>query len=80
MLTLTSAQRTLQLLVEEGLHACGIPPDLSQKVETRNDVREWDYGRYEGITSKTIREERAHDGLIKWVSSTMSSTSHLGLH
>ena len=32
-------------------------------VETREDVREWDYGDYEGRLSKDIREERERLGI-----------------
>ncbi|PHH88743.1 hypothetical protein CDD83_7154 [Cordyceps sp. RAO-2017] len=33
------------------------------RVEVTEDVREWDYGDYEGITSKEIRKIRADQGL-----------------
>lgn len=33
------------------------------KVEITNDIREWDYGDYEGLTSKQIREQREKQGL-----------------
>ncbi|RDI79908.1 hypothetical protein Vi05172_g10152 [Venturia inaequalis] len=36
------------------------------KIEITDAVREWDYGNYEGLTSKTIREERAKDGQGDW--------------
>lgn len=29
-------------------------------------MREWDYGNYEGLTSKTIREQRADNGQGDW--------------
>ena len=33
------------------------------EVEVTEDIREWDYGDYEGITSKQIRELRKEQGL-----------------
>jgi broad specificity phosphatase PhoE len=36
------------------------------KVEITEAVREWDYGDYEGLTSKTIQEQRKKDGLNDW--------------
>jgi broad specificity phosphatase PhoE len=36
------------------------------KVEITAAVREWDYGDYEGLTSKTIREQRKADGQGDW--------------
>ena len=36
------------------------------KVEITEDIREWDYGDYEGLTSKTIQEQRKSDGLEPW--------------
>jgi sedoheptulose-bisphosphatase len=30
------------------------------------DIREWEYGEYEGITSKEIRERREREGLPPW--------------
>lgn len=35
-------------------------------VEITEDIREWDYGDYEGITSKQIKEDRKRDGLPPW--------------
>ena len=32
------------------------------KVQVTEDIREWDYGVYEGITSKEIREQRRKTG------------------
>lgn len=62
------AQRTLELL---GLgcserfpwqHDRANPPDevvrTRAKVLVTNDIREWDYGNYEGLTSAQIREQR----------------------
>jgi len=69
------AQRTLELLglaphdkipweyhgkFEDSQVHCGA------KVEVREDIREWDYGNYEGLTSKTIREQRAERGEGSW--------------
>jgi probable phosphoglycerate mutase len=36
------------------------------KVEITEDIREWDYGEYEGITSEEIREQRKREGLGPW--------------
>jgi broad specificity phosphatase PhoE len=71
------AQRTLELLnlrlplpwVEDGegkdgegkgQHECGA------RVEVSESVREWDYGDYEGITSKEIGEQRRKSGEGVW--------------
>lgn len=35
-------------------------------VEITGDIREWDYGDYEGITSAQIKEQRAKAGLEPW--------------
>ncbi|EMC94421.1 hypothetical protein BAUCODRAFT_578420 [Baudoinia panamericana UAMH 10762] len=69
------AQRTLELL---GL---GLEDDMPwqahgdiakankgtrAKIEVTEAIREWDYGDYEGITSKEIAAQREKDGLPKW--------------
>ncbi|KAI1092845.1 phosphoglycerate mutase-like protein [Rostrohypoxylon terebratum] len=71
------AQRTFELLnfgisdplpwkvhgdkLSEAGHTCGA------RVEVTQDIREWDYGDYEGITTPEIREIRAKQGLgPKW--------------
>lgn len=37
------------------------------RIEVTESIREWDYGDYEGKTSKTIREEREKSGIdSKW--------------
>jgi len=71
------AQRTLELL---GL-GCKEPPPWGQhgdleepnegvetkaKIEITEDAREWDYGDYEGITSKEIAKERQEKGEKAW--------------
>lgn len=33
------------------------------KVQVTEDIREWDYGDYEGLTSPQIRERREKEGL-----------------
>jgi probable phosphoglycerate mutase len=33
------------------------------KVQITEDIREWDYGDYEGLTSATIRQQRKARGL-----------------
>ncbi|KAL3422752.1 phosphoglycerate mutase family protein [Phlyctema vagabunda] len=35
-------------------------------VEITDDIREWDYGDYEGVTSAQIRAERKEAGLPVW--------------
>lgn len=71
----TRAQRTFELLNlgfkssdlpwtahgEPPAHRSGITA-CSAKIEITNDVREWDYGDYEGITSHQIRKQRAEQG------------------
>ena len=36
------------------------------KVQVTDDIREWDYGDYEGLTSKQIREQRRERGQGEW--------------
>jgi len=36
------------------------------KVQITEDIREWDYGDYEGITSPQIREQRKKEGKGPW--------------
>ena len=36
------------------------------KVQVTEDIREWDYGDYEGQTSKQIAIERERNGAEKW--------------
>ena len=65
------AQRTLELLdlgCREKLpwqdsHTPSLSPKTNAKVQITEDIREWDYGDYEGKTSKQIREERREKGI-----------------
>ncbi|MCJ1326498.1 hypothetical protein MMC10_003162 [Thelotrema lepadinum] len=36
------------------------------EVQITEDIREWDYGAYEGLTSATIRKQRAEKGEGSW--------------
>lgn len=67
------AQRTLELLAigckdkypwQKEHVACDVRTDAH--VEVTDDIREWDYGDYEGITSPEIRELRKKQGLGDW--------------
>ncbi|OTB07346.1 hypothetical protein M426DRAFT_53753 [Hypoxylon sp. CI-4A] len=71
------AQRTFELLnlgIADTLpwkaHGEKLPDGgnvCSARVEVTEDIREWDYGEYEGITSPEIRKIRAEKGLPgKW--------------
>lgn len=73
----TRAQRTVELLnlgCAEPLPWSGKHPEdhdevgarSEARIEVTEDVREWDYGDYEGITSATIREERQKKGEAEW--------------
>lgn len=69
------AQRTLELLglccaekfpwQDERTH-----PDeeirTNAKVQVTDDIREWDYGNYEGLTSAQVREQRKKSGEAVW--------------
>lgn len=66
------AQRTFELLnlgfkdLPWDAHGpVGDAPGLAcnARIEITEDIREWDYGDYEGITSKQIRERRKEQGL-----------------
>ncbi|CAF9931363.1 MAG: hypothetical protein GOMPHAMPRED_005900 [Gomphillus americanus] len=69
------AQRTLELL-NLGCHGrlpwnCGTNDSIEEKpgnahVDITQDIREWDYGDYEGLTSATIREQRKENGMGSW--------------
>ncbi|KAH8811403.1 histidine phosphatase superfamily [Xylogone sp. PMI_703] len=68
------AQRTLELLDigcrEKFPWVAQHDPDTSirteAKVQITEDIREWDYGDYEGITSVQIKELRKQAGLPSW--------------
>jgi broad specificity phosphatase PhoE len=69
------AQRTLELLDlgcrdklpwEERRQHPDSDIRTNAKVEITEDIREWDYGDYEGITSQQIREERKERGEGSW--------------
>ena len=71
----TRSQRTLELLnlgckdpmpwKKDAEHEDG-NIKTSAKVQVTESVREWDYGDYEGLTSKYIGEQRQQAGLHKW--------------
>lgn len=69
------AQRTLELLEigcrdklpweEKRKHSDdGIRTEA--KVQVTEDIREWDYGDYEGVTSKQIQGDRKKAGVPPW--------------
>ncbi|RJE17803.1 Phosphoglycerate mutase, partial [Aspergillus sclerotialis] len=70
------AQQTLELLrlglkerlpwTEERKSLEEEPMRTEARVQITEAVREWDYGEYEGRTSKEIKEEREKKGLEKW--------------
>jgi probable phosphoglycerate mutase len=70
------AQRTLELLeigcrerlpwTERRKPETEEPIRTEARVEVTEAVREWDYGDYEGLTSKQIREMRAQKGEGSW--------------
>lgn len=62
------ARRTLELLLEEGVGGKSgkeLVEEWEGKglVETRDDIREWDYGEYEGKLKSEINEGREKKGL-----------------
>ncbi|KAL4781562.1 histidine phosphatase superfamily [Aspergillus varians] len=70
------AQRTLELLevgcrerlpwTEKRKPEAEEPIRTEARVEVTEMIREWDYGDYEGLTSKQIREQRAARGEGPW--------------
>ena len=73
------AQRTLELLglgckepipwQQHGDIAVGNAEDgsgTSAKIEVTDQIREWDYGDYEGVTSKEIAKTREEKGEGSW--------------
>ena len=49
--------RVLSSPLERALETCRLA-GLGDRVETTDDLLEWDYGEYEGITTPEIREQR----------------------
>ncbi|RMJ22174.1 Phosphoglycerate mutase [Aspergillus sp. HF37] len=72
----TRAQQTLELLrlgckerlpwTEERRSLEEEPMRTEARVEVTEAVREWEYGDYEGLTSKEIHAARAEKGEVKW--------------
>ncbi|KAL8626136.1 hypothetical protein Q9189_008181 [Teloschistes chrysophthalmus] len=69
------AQRTLELLNlgcrdklpwQEQQQTKPLDIRTDAKVQIDEDIREWDYGDYEGLTSATIREQRGKTGEGAW--------------
>ncbi|KAL8672719.1 MAG: hypothetical protein Q9168_002844 [Polycauliona sp. 1 TL-2023] len=67
------AQRTLELLnlgCKDGIpwleQQEGLISRIDAKIQVVDDIREWDYGDYEGLTSATIREQREKNGQGPW--------------
>ncbi|KAH7419924.1 histidine phosphatase superfamily [Cadophora sp. MPI-SDFR-AT-0126] len=56
----TRAQRTYELLFDESSRK-----NLSETYETTEDIREWEYGLYEGLLTAQIRAARKERGLDK---------------
>jgi broad specificity phosphatase PhoE len=50
-------ERVLSSPLERALETCRLA-GLGERAETSDDLLEWDYGEYEGITTKQIRENR----------------------
>lgn len=69
------AQRTLELLglccadkfpwQDERTHS-NEQVRTNAKVQITDDIQEWDYGNYEGLTSAQIREQRKQSGEAVW--------------
>ncbi|PSK33529.1 2,3-bisphosphoglycerate-dependent phosphoglycerate mutase [Elsinoe australis] len=67
------AQRTLELLdvgCKDAYPGAAAPTESARSTEARvqvtEDVREWDYGDYEGVTSKEIKAQRKERGEREW--------------
>jgi sedoheptulose-bisphosphatase len=68
------AQKTLELLdlgchdpyPWQVTHEQSSTTRTDAKVTVTPDIREWDYGEYEGVTSEEIRKRRAEQGLGPW--------------
>ncbi|KAL8934328.1 MAG: hypothetical protein Q9216_005966 [Gyalolechia sp. 2 TL-2023] len=71
----TRAQRTLELFNlgcrdrlpwQEQQQTQPLDIRTDAKVQIEDDIREWDYGDYEGLTSATIRDQRSQKGEGPW--------------
>ncbi|KAL8723606.1 MAG: hypothetical protein Q9225_000148 [Loekoesia sp. 1 TL-2023] len=69
------AQRTLELLNlgcrdrlpwQEQQQTQPLDIRTDAKVQIEEDIREWDYGEYEGLTTVTIKEQRKKNGEGAW--------------
>ncbi|KAL8679076.1 MAG: hypothetical protein Q9186_004616 [Xanthomendoza sp. 1 TL-2023] len=69
------AQRTLELLNlgctdsfpwQEEQQDNSLNTRTNAQAQVDEDIREWDYGDYEGLTSATIREQRDKNGDGSW--------------
>jgi broad specificity phosphatase PhoE len=56
----TRAKRTFDLLFDDAAKE-----RLKEKVEITEDIREWEYGAYEGVVPADIRKQRQERGLDK---------------
>jgi probable phosphoglycerate mutase len=56
----TRAKRTFDLLFDDAAKE-----RLKEKVEITEDIREWEYGAYEGVVPAEIRKQRKERGLDK---------------
>jgi broad specificity phosphatase PhoE len=56
----TRARRTYDILFEEAAKC-----ELAPKLEVTEDIREWEYGAYEGLLTAQIRAARKERGLDK---------------
>jgi broad specificity phosphatase PhoE len=52
-----SFERVLSSPLDRALETCRLA-GFGERAETSDDLLEWDYGEYEGITTKQIRESR----------------------
>lgn len=57
------AVTTLDLLLEEGPKSV---LEGENKISITQDITEWDYGAYEGLTPSEIKVRRTEQGKAKW--------------